>query len=363
MTTTISTETTKAEEFAELLFQQAIASMEMLSVYVGQKLDLYETLDRLSSATAIELADNAGIHRRYAREWLEQQSVAGVLDVEDADAEPYARRYRIPAEHRPVLLDADSTLYLGPLALAMGGVAGVLPELLAAYRSGGGVAYPRYGEDVRHGIAAMNRPVFLDQVSDWIVAMPDVDRRLRETDRPRVLDLGCGVGWSTIAVAQAYPNAQVDGVDLDEDSITEAKANAARSGLTDRIGFRLADASALAGEGGYDLVCIFEALHDMANPVQVLSVVRSMLRNDGAVLIADERVAERFTAPGDEIERLNYGFSVLHCLPATNAESPVVEAGTVLRPDTLRRYAEDAGYASVSELPVDNDLWRFYRLG
>jgi SAM-dependent methyltransferase len=120
--------------------------------------------------------------------------------------------------------------------------------------------------------------------------------------------------------------------------------------------------SAAAGQvGGYDLVCVFEALHDIADPVAVLRAARDVLAPGGAILVGDEAVAERFTAVPDPVERLNYGFSVLHCLPATRAEGAAVEAGTVLRPDTVKDYAGKAGLACAI-LPIEHDLWRFYRL-
>jgi hypothetical protein len=117
-----------------------------------------------------------------------------------------------------------------------------------------------------------------------------------------------------------------------------------------------------AGGGGYDAAFVFEALHDMARPVEALEAIRALLADDGVVVVADEKVAESFTAPGDEIERLNYGFSFWHCLPASRAETPSVAAGTVLRPATVREWSDRAGFAGLRVLPVDNDFWRFYEL-
>jgi ubiquinone/menaquinone biosynthesis C-methylase UbiE len=222
------------------------------------------------------------------------------------------------------------------------------------------VPYDAYGELTRHGIAGMNRPMFRGQVAEWLAALPDLAQRLA-AGPARVLDLGCGTGSSTFAIAQLYPQAQVHGVDLDEASVAEARQQAQQAGLAGRVSFAQGDAGSLAGPERYDLVCVFEALHDMADPVAALRAARGMLAPGGAILIGDERVAERFAAPGDEVERLNYGFSVLHCLPATRAEGTAVEAGTVLRPDTVREYAERAGCTS-TVLPIAHDLWRFYRV-
>ena len=122
------------------------------------------------------------------------------------------------------------------------------------------------------------------------------------------------------------------------------------------------DASGPGLEGGYDLVTIFEALHDMNHPVAALEAARAALAPGGCVVVGDERVAERFDAPGDEIERFNYGWSVLHCLPVGTTEEGAAGTGTVIRPDTVRAYAAEAGFARVDVLPVEHDFWRFYRL-
>ncbi len=114
--------------------------------------------------------------------------------------------------------------------------------------------------------------------------------------------------------------------------------------------------------GGYDLVTAFETIHDMAQPIEALRKMRGLVNDRGTVVIADERVGEAFSAPGDDVERLNYGFSVLHCLAVGMAESPSAATGTVMRPPTLRRYAEEAGFRAVEILPIENDFWRFYRL-
>jgi 2-polyprenyl-3-methyl-5-hydroxy-6-metoxy-1,4-benzoquinol methylase len=177
-----------------------------------------------------------------------------------------------------------------------------------------------------------------------------------------VADIGCGAGWSSISITRAYPKVRVDGFDLDEDSIAEAKANAETEGLTDRVTFQVRDASDPELSGKYDLAIAIECIHDMSRPVEALQAMRSMVANDGAVLVVDERVEENFTAPSDEIERLMYGFSVLHCLPVGMAEQPSVGTGTVMRPATLRRYASEAGFSGVEVLPIEHDIWRFYRL-
>jgi 2-polyprenyl-3-methyl-5-hydroxy-6-metoxy-1,4-benzoquinol methylase len=194
--------------------------------------------------------------------------------------------------------------------------------------------------------------------------MADIDARLRSVTGARVADVGCGTGWSTIAIAPGYPSALVDGLDVDPGSIDQANEMLAGLGddLAARVTFAARDAADPALAGRYDLVTIFEALHDMAQPVPVLRAVRELLAPGGAVLVADERVAERFTAPGDATERLMYGYSLVLCLANGLADQPSVATGTVLRPAALEAMAKDAGFARMSILPVEHDTFRFYRL-
>ncbi len=364
MTTIIETPETSRQRDAlgERLFGCLLGGMELLTVQLGVQTGLYVALRDGGPATAGELAGLSGVAERYTREWLEQQATAGFVKV-IAPAGPAQRRYALPEGHAEALLEVESPGYMAAAAPNLVGLAKLLAEVAAAYRSGDGVAYARYGAEIRHGIGSFNRPMFANELaSEWLPALGDVHARLSSGVPVRVLDVGCGTGWSSIALARAYPGVQVDGVDLDEASIADARRNAADAGVADRVRFEARDAAALDGEGGYDLACIFEALHDMGDPVEVLRQIRGLLGPGAPLLVVDERVADSFTAPGDEIERLCYAFSVLHCLPATLAESPEIANGTVLRADTVREWARAAGYTGVEVLPIANDLWRFYRL-
>ncbi|MCO8273313.1 methyltransferase domain-containing protein [Actinoplanes sp. TRM 88003] len=339
--------TTDAQKLSERLLTALIGATELFTVELGRELGLYAALRDRPSGPA-ELAKNAGIDERYAREWLEQQAAAGFLTV-DGD------EFALAGGAAEVLLDEG-----GPGEFTVG-LGLVFPRVVEAFRTGAGISYAEYGQHIRHGIAAFNRPMFEQLLTtEWLPALPEVETRLRAAPGARVLDLGCGAGQSSVALARAYPAITVRGIDLDEASITEARAAAATAGVADRVTFTLGDAARIDGE--YDLVTIFEALHDMGDPVGVLRAVRPRLAPGGSVFIGDERVADEFTAPADEIERLQYAFSVLHCLPATRAEDPVIANGTILRASTLLAWARTAGYENSEVLDIPNDFWRFYRL-
>jgi SAM-dependent methyltransferase len=344
----------------ERLFGAAIDTLEIASVHIGGRLGLYRALADGGDATPGELAAGTGTAERYVREWLEQQAVAGLLSVDDPSAEAGERRYRLPEAHRPVLVDEEDLNYLTPLSSLAIGVCGPMEALLGAYRTGDGVPFAAY--HIHDAIGEINRPQYVQLVADWLGSMREVDARLRAQPPARVADLACGTAWSSIAIARAYTEVLVDAIDEDAASIDTARANVAAAGLSDRVRPAVQDASGPQLAGRYDLVTIFEALHDMNHPVEALLAARSLLADGGSVVIADERVAERFTAPGDEIERLNYGFSVLHCLAVGSLDKDSAGTGTVIRPDTVRAYAAEAGFARVDVLPIEHDFWRFYRL-
>jgi SAM-dependent methyltransferase len=355
-----TTSTDRTEALAERLFGATIGALELFSIYLGVELGLYGALERHDALNADELADHAGIAERYAREWLEQQAVAGLLDVDHAAAGAHARRYRLPAGHARMLCEPDDLAHVAPFAHMVAGIGGVIARVADAYRTGEGVPYEAYGAAFRHGQGHINRPAFTHELpGDWLAAMPDVVARLEAASRPRIADVGCGQGWATLALAKAFLSAWVDGFDSDPASIADARHHAAEAGLDRRVRLVQADASELAAHGHYDLILILEALHDMARPAEVL---RAALAAGGTLLVVDERVADRFTAPGDEVERMMFGWSVTHCLPTQLAEAPSAALGTALRADTVRELAAEAGFGRIDVLPVDNDFFRLYRL-
>ena len=360
MTTEVAPARTDA--LVERIFTASIGALELAAIHVGDRLGFYRSLDGDGAATSIELAARTGAAERYVREWLEQQAVAGVLSVDDVRAKAAERRYSLPAEHRAVFVEDEDLNLLAPLARLTIGVLGPIDQLVEAYRTGKGVPYEVYGENTREAIGALNRPMFVNQLADWLAAIPEVDARLRAQPAARVADIACGTAWSSIAIARAYPEVIVDGFDLDASSIATAHRNVAAAGLTDRVHPAVRDAADPKLSGRYDVVTIFEALHDMDYPVKALQTARRLLTDGGCVLVGDERVAEQFTAPGDEIERFNYGWSVLHCLAVGLMHSDSAGTGTAIRPDTVRAYAREAGLGLVEVLPIEHDFWRFYKL-
>jgi SAM-dependent methyltransferase len=172
-----------------------------------------------------------------------------------------------------------------------------------------------------------------------------------------------GHGWSSIALAQAYPTARVEGFDVDAESVVAARRHADEAGVGDRVRFHHVAGEDLPQEGVFDAVFVFEALHDMPFPVEVLASIRRAVKPYGEVVVMDEAVAERFAPDGDDVERMMYGYSIFMCLPDGLSTPGSVGTGTAMRQSTLERYAREAGFAGAEVLPIEGfAAFRFSRL-
>jgi len=353
----------EAGSIADRVLAAAIGTLDILAIALGERLGYYRVLAQRGPLTAPALATASGTASRYAREWLEQQAVTGLLEVADPGREPDARRYRLRPGVAEVLADRDQLTYLAPLARQLAAAARQLPALARAYRSGGGVPWAAYGADMRESEADLNRPSYLHLLADdWLAALPGVQQRLRSYPPARVADIGCGAGWSCIGLARGYPLLRVDGYDPDPASVALARHNVAGAGLADRVQVHQTDVTTAANHGPYDLVTAFECVHDLPHPVPALAAMRRLAGQAGTVLIADMKAAPQFAVPGGDVDRLLYGFSLLICLPDSMSTPGSAATGTVLRPGTMRGYATEAGFRRIDILPIDHDVWRFYQL-
>ncbi len=361
------------EAYSDRAVTALLGFAELSSIVLGDSLGWYAALAEAGGAgtTPAELAERTGTQERYAREWLEQQSVAGFVAVvrnevdRDEEGYPSGSRFLLPPGAAEVLLEPESLSAFMPMVRMLRAGVAQLPELLQAYRNGGGVAWAQLGNEARASQAAGNKPWF-DQRLGPALASVEVIHGVLSRPGARITDLGAGCGWSTLALAKAYPGAAVVGVDIDGPSIEQARRNARRSGLADQVRFRTADAADAAGAvapGSQDAVFIFEALHDMPFPVQVLAGVRAMVKSDGVVVVMDEGVADAFGPDGDDLERLMYVYSLFICLPDSLSAPGSAGTGTVMRQPLLERYAVEAGYSAVERMPIEGfSVFRFYRL-
>lgn len=350
-----------ADDLAERVFDAALGTFDVFSIYVGDRLSYYKILGEHGPMTTHELAEMAGTEERYTREWLEQQAVSSFVFVAEMSDDGRSRRFALPEQYAVVLTDELSLSYLAPLARMIAAAGMKLSAVVDAHRNGGGVSWDEFGTDMRESQADMNRPFFLSLLAqEWFAGVPELANRL--SSGARVADIGCGFGWSSIGLAVGYDSVTVDGFDLDEPSVADARIHAVEAGVDDRVAFHAIDAGDPSVEGDYDVVAAFECIHDMPDPVSTLATMHRIAADDGIVVVMDEKVSEAFHPDADEVEQLMYGFSNFICLPDGMAHLHSAGTGTVMRPDTLREYAREAGFSDIEIMPIETDMWRFYRL-
>lgn len=348
--------------YAEQLFGIGLAAFEAATISIGRQTGLYDALAAKGPADAATIGAATGVDVRYAREWLEQQAAAGLIE-NDGAADAAVRTFSLSEAAQACLLDPDSLASTGPLFDFLPALGTLLPAIVTAFRTGAGVAYADYA--VHDAQGDFNRPAFLHLLAtEWLPAIDGLTARL-SVPGARVAEFGCGEGWAAIAIARAFPTVHVDGFDLDDASVAAARKHAADAGVADRVHFEIADVTdpSALGTTGCDLVCAFEMIHDLAHPVEALANMGRIAGPGATVLVVDENVGEEFAAPTENpVERLFYAASVLHCLPVGRSEDNSEATGTVMRPSTFRGYAGRAGFAGVEILPIEHDLFRFYRL-
>ncbi|HST66641.1 MAG TPA: methyltransferase domain-containing protein, partial [Mycobacteriales bacterium] len=229
----------RAAALSDRLLGQTVQIVEAAAVWLGHELGWYGALRDGGPATPPELAARTGTQERYAREWLEQQAVAGILDTDGTT-------YALPAAHAEVLLDQDSPLCTEPIGRSMLVAVRQLPAIAAAARSGGGVPWQAYGPEMSAAQGDGNRPALRHVLAgEWVPQLPELQARLRAG--ARVADVGCGEGWAGIGLALRHPGITVTGVDLDDVALAAAARHAAEAGVADRVTFRRADARGLDG--------------------------------------------------------------------------------------------------------------------
>ena len=360
MTTVNREDESEVEAFAERLFAACLGAMELANVELGLRLGLYDALAGAGPTTPSELASRSGIAPRYAREWLEQQTVAGVVDVDDETAPSESRRFTLSNAHAHVLLDDDSEACMKPAAAVVPWLAKAIDVMVDEFRAGTGVAFGDF--DLHDVQAAFTRPVFANHLTqNWLPGLPEIQQRLDTGEPVRIAEVGCGEGLAAITIAKAYANVRIDGYDLDPASIDAANEAARAAGVDDRVAFHLRDAADPGIDGDYDLVMAIEMLHDVPDPVGILRTMQKLAGDSGVVFVADERTEDAFTADANEMERWLYAFSTLHCL-AVSLQDHGVGTGTVIRQSTMRDYATAAGFTDVKMLDVEHPQFRLYRL-
>jgi SAM-dependent methyltransferase len=332
----------KLEAFVFRAVDEIGATLNTAMVVIGDKLGLYKALAGAGPLTPDELAQRTGTAERYVREWLNNQAAGGYVEYD-----PASGRYSLPPEQANALTDETSPAYLpGFFQIALGSVTDS-PRIMAAARSGEGIGWHDHVHDVHEGCERFFRPGYnANLVASWLPALDGVVDKLEQG--AKVADIGCGHGASTILMAQAFPNSTFVGSDYYQESIDIANARAKEAGVAERVSFELAPAAGYSGKG-YDLVTMFDCLHDMGDPAGAARHVRETLAEDGTWLIVEPAAGDRVEDNLNPVGRVYYGFSTLLCTPASLSQDVGLALGA------------QAGEARIRDVVTAGGFTRFRR--
>jgi SAM-dependent methyltransferase len=331
----------KLEAFVFKAVDEVGATLNTALVVMGDRLGLYKALAGAGPLTPSELADRTGTAERYVREWLNQQAAGGYVEYD-----PESGRYTLPPEQALALTDSESPAYLpGFFQIALGSVIDS-PRITEAAESGEGVGWHQHNHDVYEGCERFFRPGYnANLIPAWLPALDGVVAKLEQG--ASVADVGCGHGSSTILMAQAYPNSTFFGSDYHEGSIETAQERA-KEAAVDNVRFEVAPAAGFSG-GDYDLVTMFDCLHDMGDPAGAARHVRDAVAKDGTWLVVEPRAGDRVEENLNPVGRAYYGFSTLLCTPASLSQ----EVGLAL--------GAQAGEARIRDVVTSGGFTRFRR--
>jgi ubiquinone/menaquinone biosynthesis C-methylase UbiE len=306
------------------------------NVVVGHRLGLYRSLTD-GPATAEQLAQRTGTDPRYVTEWLRGQAAGGYVSYD-----PATEQFSLTPEQAFALADPDGPLYLpGAFVLALGALRAE-SQITDAFRTGAGMGWHEHHEDVFSGCEMFFRPGYVaNLVASWIPALEGVAGKLAAGGR--VADVGCGLGASTVLIAQAYPKAAILGSDYHQASVDLARKRAAEAGVADRARFEVASAQTFSGTG-YDLVATFDCLHDMGDPVGAARHIRQALDSDGTWLIVEPLAADTPAGNLNPVGRVYYSFSTFLCVPNARSQPGGYTLGAQAGEPAIRQVAERAGF-------------------
>jgi SAM-dependent methyltransferase len=328
------------EAFVGRFVTDLAAVAHAATVVMGDKLGLYQALAAHGPATPAELAEATGMDERYLREWLSAQAAS-----EYAHYDPASGRFHLDAVQATCLADPSHPAFVVGGASVASSMHKDEEEVSEAFRTGRGLGWHEHHEDLFTGTERFFRPGYVANLtSAWIPALDGVESKLQEG--ALVADVGCGHGASTILMAQAYPHSTIIGFDYHAASIEVARQRAAEAGLGDRVRFEVAGAFDFPGTG-YDLVCIFDALHDMGDPVAVSAHIRSALAPEGTWMLVEPFAGDRLEDNLNLIGRVFYSASTMICTPASRAQPGAACLGAQAGEARLREVATEGGFTRI----------------
>jgi ubiquinone/menaquinone biosynthesis C-methylase UbiE len=334
MLATRSLDQEKLNQFVDTVFGDLAAGYGGVMVSLGRRLGLYRVLAGAGPLSAGEVAARAGCHERYVREWLNSQAAGGYVTYH-----PSSETYELPSEHAYVLADEDSPVYMAPAWEVPASMWLDESRTVEVFRTGRGMAWGEHDDRLFRGVAAFFKNAYEGQlVSTWLPALEGVVSKLERG--AVVADIGCGHGHSVVIMAQAFPASRFIGYDSHEASIRAAQANAREGMVEERVRFVTADARMLT-DREFDLVCFFDCLHDMGDPVAAAARARAMLKPDGTALIVEPFANDQVIDNLNPVGRLYYSASTTlccaHALSEPGGTALGAQAGEARLTDVLAR--------------------------
>jgi 2-polyprenyl-3-methyl-5-hydroxy-6-metoxy-1,4-benzoquinol methylase len=314
-------------------------SFQAINAVIGDRLGLYRALLAVMPATSSEVAAAAGVGERYVREWLRGQAAGGYVTYD-----PETERFSLTEEQAFALAAPDGMQIAAAFHIPIGAAQNT-ERITEAIQSNGGFAWHEHVPELFEGTERFFRPGYVaNLVSSWIPALDGVEARLRSG--AKVADVGCGHGASTLLLGESYPRSQITGFDYHRPSIEQARKRATDAGLATRVSFEVASASDFPG-GPYDLVAIFDALHDMPDPQGAARHIREALRPDGTLLLVEPYANDTVEENLNPIGRLYYGASTVICVAHSMTEEPRTALGAQAGEARLTEVLSEAGFTRV----------------
>ena len=328
----------KLMSFVFRAVEEVGATLNTALVVMGDKLGLYRALAGAGPLAPTELAEKTGTSERYVREWLSAQAAGGFVEYD-----PDSGRFSLPPEQEMALTDESSPAFLpGLFQIALGSVTDS-PRVTEAAKTGAGIGWHDHVSDVHFGCERFFRPGYnAHLVSEWLPALDGVVAKL--TAGAKVADVGCGHGASTVLMAEAFPASSFVGSDYHAGSIATARERAAATGVDDRVRFETSPASAFPGHD-FDLVTMFDCLHDMGDPVGAARHVRQAVAEDGTWLIVEPAAGDRLEDNLNPVGRAYYSFSTLLCTPCSLAQEVGAALGAQAGEARIRQVVTSAGFS------------------
>jgi SAM-dependent methyltransferase len=328
----------------EAFMGQAVTDMGAIIsaplMVIGERLGLYKAMAGAGPLSSQEVAERSGAAERYVREWLRNQAAGGYVTYD-----PESDRYTLPNEHALALADEDSPFYILGVYDSIASLYADEDQILEAFRSGGGMGWHEHDHRLFRGTERFFRPGYRAHlVAEWIPALEGVQAKLERG--AKVADIGCGHGASTVIMADAFPNSEFFGFDYHDASIKRAREAAREAGVEDRITFEVAAAKDYPG-GDYDLVCVFDCLHDMGDPVGASAHVLETLDSDGTWMIVEPFANDRVEENLNPVGRVFYGASTVICTPASLAQEVGLALGAQAGEARLTEVLKQGGFTRV----------------